>query len=78
MCKYCDAGAMLRSSGVELPGGQKAAMTLFIEWRKDGTPIIRAKINYSAEDKKVKGYMLPAVFLLAAWESNIVLSAENS
>lgn len=56
MCKYCDAGAMLRSSGVELPGGQKAAMTLFIEWRKDGTPIIRAKINYSAEDKKVKDY----------------------
>lgn len=22
MCKYCDAGAMLRSIGVELPGGQ--------------------------------------------------------
>lgn len=77
MCKYCDAGAMLRSSGVELPGGQKAAMTLFIEWRKDGAPIIRARINHSTEDKKVKT-MLPAVFLLAAWKSNIVRSAENS
>lgn len=56
MCKYCDAVAMLRSSGVELPGGQKAAMTLFIEWRKDGAPIIRARINHSTEDKKVKNY----------------------
>ena len=56
MCKYCDAGAMLRSSNVELPGGQKAAMALFITWRKEGTPIIRAKINYGTKDKNFRGY----------------------
>lgn len=56
MCKYCDAGAMLRSSNVELPGGQKAAMALFIAWRKEGTPIIRAKINYGTKDKNFRGY----------------------
>lgn len=50
MCKYCDAGAMLRSSNVELPGGQKAAMALWITRRKEGTPIIRASINYSTEE----------------------------
>lgn len=56
MCKYCDAGAMLRSSSVELPGGQKAAMALWITRRKERTPIIRAKINYSTEDKNFRGY----------------------
>lgn len=56
MCKYCDAGAMLRSSNVELPGGQKAAMALWITRRKEGTPIIRAKIDYCTEDKNFRGY----------------------
>ena len=55
MCKYCDAGAMLRSSGVELPGGLKAAMALWITWRKEGTPIIRAKIDYGTKDKNFRG-----------------------
>ena len=56
MCKYCDAGAMLRSSNVELPGGQKAAMAFWITRRKEGTPIIRANINYSTEDKNFRSY----------------------
>lgn len=55
MCKYCDAGAMLRSSGVELPGGLKAAMALWITWSKEGTPIIRAKIDYGTKDKNFRG-----------------------
>lgn len=56
MCKYCDAGTMLRSSNVELPGGHNAAMALWITWRKEGTPIIRAKIDYGTKDKNFRGY----------------------
>ena len=56
MCKYCEAGAMLRNSNVELLGGQKAAMALWITRRKEETPIIRAKIDYSIEDKNFRGY----------------------